>query len=58
MQPDPEAATHFFAKAAELGDRNGTLDFAAKVGLGQGVEQDYQRAGELCRAAGVDPKNR
>ena len=58
VQSDPDAAAHFFAKAAELGDRNGALDFAAKVGLGQGVEQDYQRAGDLCRAAGVDPKNR
>ena len=58
VRSDPEAAAHFFAKAAELGDRNGALDFAAKVGLGQGVEQDYQRAGDLCRAAGVDPKSR
>ena len=58
VRPDPEAAAHFFAKAAELGDRNGALDFAAKVGLGQGVEQDYQRAGDLCRAAGVGPKSR
>jgi hypothetical protein len=58
VQSDPDAAAHFFAKAAELGDRNGALDFAAKVGLGQGVEQDYQRAGDLCRAAGVDPKKR
>lgn len=57
MQPDPEAAAHFFARAAELGDRNGTLEFAAKVGLGVGAEQDYERAGELCRAAGVDPKH-
>jgi hypothetical protein len=29
-------------------------DYAAKVGLGVGTEQDYARAGELCRAAGVD----
>jgi hypothetical protein len=56
VQADPMAAAHYFARAAELGDRNGTLDFAAKVGLGEGVEQDYQRAGDLCRAAGVDPK--
>jgi hypothetical protein len=58
VQPDPQAAAHFFAQAAKLGDRNGALDFAAKVGLGQGVEQDYERAGDLCRAAGVDPQHR
>jgi hypothetical protein len=58
VKPDPQNAAHFFAQAAELGDRNGALDFAAKVGLGEGVEQDYQRAGALCRAAGVDPQKR
>jgi hypothetical protein len=58
VQADPAAAAHFFARAAELGDRNGALDFAAKVGLGEGVEQDYQRAGDLCRAAGVDPQKK
>jgi hypothetical protein len=54
VQPDPANAAHFFARAAELGDRGGVFDFASKVGLGVGVEQDYQRAGELCRAAGLD----
>jgi hypothetical protein len=34
------------------------LDFAAKVGLGEGTEQDYQRAGKLCRDAGIDPQSR
>ena len=58
VHEDPEAATHYFARAAELGDRDAVLDFAAKIGLGEGVEQDYQRAGELCRAAGIDPQKR
>lgn len=58
VQADPLAASHFFARAAELGDRKGVLDFAAKVGLGVGVDQDYQRAGDLCRAAGVDPQGK
>jgi hypothetical protein len=58
VHEDSEAATHYFARAAELGDRDAVLDFAAKIGLGEGVEQDYQRAGELCRAAGLDPQNR
>jgi hypothetical protein len=54
VQRDPELAAHFFAYAAELGDRAAVLDYAAKVGLGIGTAQDYGRAGELCRAAGVD----
>jgi hypothetical protein len=58
VHEDPEAAAHYFARAAELGDRDAVLDFAAKVGLGEGTEQDYERAGELCRAAGIDPQSR
>jgi TPR repeat protein len=58
VHQDPVAAAHYFARAAELGNRDAALDFAAKVGLGEGTEQDYQRAGELCRAAGVDPQSR
>jgi hypothetical protein len=58
MQADPATAAHFFARAAELGDRNGLLEFATKVGLGVGAERDYERAGTLCRAAGVDPHSR
>ena len=58
VQRDPELAAHFFARAAELGERRAVLDFAAKVGLGIGTEQDYGRAGELCRAAGLDRENR
>jgi hypothetical protein len=54
VERDPELAAHFFAHAAELGERAAVLDYAAKVGLGIGTEQDYTRAGELCRAAGVD----
>lgn len=54
VQRDPELAAYFFARAAELGERPAVLDYAAKVGLGIGTEQDYARAGELCRAAGVD----
>ena len=58
MQADPATAAHFFARAAELGDRSGVLEFATKVGLGVGADQDYPRAGELCRTAGVDPKGK
>ena len=54
VQRAPELAAHFFAHAAELGERAAVLDYASKVGLGIGTDQDYARAGELCRAGGVD----
>jgi hypothetical protein len=58
VHEDPVASAHYFAHAAEMGNRDAVLDFAAKVGLGEGTEQDYQRAGKLCRAAGMDPQSR
>jgi hypothetical protein len=57
MQRDPLAATRFFERSAELGDANAALDYAAKVGLGEGTQQDYQRAGDACHKAGIDPKS-
>jgi hypothetical protein len=56
VQKDQLAATEYFARAADLGDQSAALDYAAKVGLGEGVEQSYERAGILCRAAGLDPR--
>jgi len=56
--PDRTAAANYFARAAELGDSSSALDFAIKVGLGEGVAQSYERAGELCRTGGLDPGSR
>lgn len=53
-----EAAARFFELAASLGSKDASLEYAAKVGLGEGAEQSYARAGELCRAAGMDPQAR
>jgi hypothetical protein len=58
VKKDPVAATQYFARAAELGNRNAKLDYAAKVGLGEGTEQSYEVAGDACRNAGVDPQAR
>jgi hypothetical protein len=55
---DRKAAVNFFAHAVQLGDTGSALDFATKVGLGDGAEQSYERAGELCRAGGLDPAGR
>jgi len=39
-----------------LGNRNAGLDYAAKVGLGEGTAQSYEVAGDICRKAGFDPQ--
>jgi TPR repeat protein len=58
VQKDFAAAGRFFARASDLGERDSSLAYAAKVGLGDGFEQSYERAGQICRAAGVDPQAR
>ena len=58
VKKDPVAATDFFARAADLGDKSAALDYATKVGLGTGTEQSYERAGDLCRITGLDPQAR
>jgi hypothetical protein len=52
----PDTATKLYARGAELGDRDARLDYAAKLGLGEGEAQDYLRAGDLCHQAGLDPQ--
>jgi hypothetical protein len=52
------AAAHFFSRGANLGDPISMREYGAKVGEGEGSEQSYQRAGEICRSAGLDPQNR
>jgi hypothetical protein len=56
--PNAESAARLFQFGAKLGDREAALEYAAKVGLGQGAEQSYEHAGELCRSAGFDPQAR
>jgi hypothetical protein len=55
---NPDSAAQYFERAASLGDKDASLEYAAKVGLGEGAAQDYAKAGELCRAAGLDPQAR
>jgi len=58
VQRNSAAAAQFFERAAQLGDQNASLEYAAKIGLGEGSEQSYERAGEICRTAGFDPQAR
>lgn len=55
---NPAAAAAYFERALMLGATGSALDWATKIGLGDGVEQSYERAGEVCRVAGVDPQGR
>ena len=55
VKEDPAAATLLFERATELGNRDAGYELAAKLGLGQGVKQDYEFAGVACRKAGADP---
>jgi hypothetical protein len=56
VRKDPVAAAHFFARAADLGDKSATIDYGAKIGLGEGADQSYERAGIVCRTGGLDPQ--
>jgi TPR repeat protein len=57
VKKDPVAATQYFAHAANMGYPAAALDYAAKVGLGEGTAQNYEGAGNLCHTAGLDPQN-
>lgn len=54
----PAAAAAYFERALMLGATGSALDWATKIGLGDGVQQSYERAGEVCRVAGVDSEGR
>jgi hypothetical protein len=54
VQQNHMTATGFLQRAADLGDKSATLDYASKFGLGQGTEQSYEQAGTLCRTGGLD----
>lgn len=54
---DHALAAHYYQHGAELGDQSAALDYAEKLGLGEGTAQNYERAGETCRAAGMDPQH-
>ncbi len=56
VRQDRTAATDYLSRAADLGNKSAKLDYAAKVGVGEGSDQSYERAGMLCRDAGLDPQ--
>lgn len=58
VQKDPVTAAQYFDHATSMGDKDAGLDHAAKIGLGVGTEQSYERAGDICRIAGIDREGR
>lgn len=59
VKKDPGSATDFFGRSADLGNQSAAIDYAAKVGLGEGTPQDYLRAGDICHKSGrVDTQGR
>jgi hypothetical protein len=52
---DPEEAAKYLSRSAQLGEAEANLEYAAVIGSGQGVPQDYVVAGHACHDAGVDP---
>jgi TPR repeat protein len=54
VKQDASAATDYYKRSLELGNRASALDYGAKIGLGQGAPQSYEQAGETCRAGGLD----
>jgi hypothetical protein len=58
VKQDGAAATPYFKRGSELGDRASALDFGTKLGLGQGVEQSYEDAGKACRSGGLDTQGK
>jgi hypothetical protein len=59
VKKDAGSATAFFARSADLGDQSAAIDYAAKIGLGEGTPQDYLRAGDICHTSGgIDSQGR
>jgi hypothetical protein len=59
VKKDAGSATEFFARSVDMGDQSAAIDYAAKIGLGEGTPQDYLRAGDVChKSAGVDAQGR
>jgi hypothetical protein len=54
VKQDSAGATDYFRRALELGDRASALDYGTKIGLGEGAQQSYEHASEVCRSGGLD----
>jgi hypothetical protein len=53
-EPDVGGATPYFSHAAAQGLAAAEIEYGLQVGLGAGVEQSYERAGDLCQRGGLE----
>lgn len=54
IEPDAAAATSYFSHAAAQGLPAAEIEYGLQVGLGAGVGQSYERAGDLCQKGGLE----
>ena len=54
IEPDAAAATSYFSHAASQELAAAELEYGLQIGLGAGVEQSYERAGDLCQKGGLE----
>ena len=54
IEPDVAAATVYFSHAAAQGLPAAEIEYGLQVGLGEGAEQSYERAGEFCEKGGLE----
>jgi TPR repeat protein len=54
VKQDGTAAADYYKRSLELGNRASALEYGAKIGLGEGVAQSYEQAGQVCRSGGLD----
>jgi hypothetical protein len=54
IEPDVAAATAYFSHAAAQGLPAAEIDYGLQVGLGAGIEQSYERAGDFCQKGGLE----
>ena len=54
IDPDAAAATTYFSHAAAQGLPAAEIDYGLQFGLGEGVEQSYERAGQHCQQGGLE----
>jgi hypothetical protein len=58
VKQDSASAADYFKRSLELGDRASALDYGTKIGLGEGAQQSYEHAGEVCRTGGLDAEGK
>jgi hypothetical protein len=56
VQSDVPGATPYFKRAAAAGLPAAEVDYGVQIGLGEGAEQSYEQAGNLCQKGGLLPQ--